>query len=156
MSVTDWVRRPAHVPEGLADEQTGMAAGTRILTAEGALPVELLGPGDRVVTRAGMRVLRQIDWVIATRLPIVRIGASALGHDRPGADTDLGMDQRVHLSGWRARTLWGAEACDVPAGRLVDHRHVTRVVLPVARLIRLRFDQDEAVLTEDGLALFCA
>lgn len=39
----------------------GFAAGTIILTAEGALPVEYLEPGDRVITRAGMRVLKGID-----------------------------------------------------------------------------------------------
>jgi len=39
---------------------TGLAAGTIIYTLDGALPVEYLGPGDRIITRAGMRVLRAV------------------------------------------------------------------------------------------------
>lgn len=35
--------------------------GTIVLTQDGALPVEYLSPGDRVVTRSGLCVLRQID-----------------------------------------------------------------------------------------------
>ena len=39
----------------------GLPLGTIVLTLDGALPVEFLTPGDRIVTRAGMRVLRGID-----------------------------------------------------------------------------------------------
>ncbi|WP_417242500.1 hypothetical protein [Celeribacter sp.] len=31
------------------------------MTADGALPVEFLEPGDRIITRSGMKVLRGID-----------------------------------------------------------------------------------------------
>lgn len=41
--------------------RAGLPTGTVVLTADGALPVEYLSPGDRIVTRAGMRVLRDID-----------------------------------------------------------------------------------------------
>lgn len=37
-----------------------LAAGTIVLTMDGALPVETLAPGDRIITRAGARVLRLI------------------------------------------------------------------------------------------------
>lgn len=39
----------------------GLPLGTDVMTADGILPVEYLEPGDRVITRAGMRVLREID-----------------------------------------------------------------------------------------------
>ncbi len=39
---------------------TGLAPGTIIYTLDGALPVEFLSPGDRIITRAGMRPLRGI------------------------------------------------------------------------------------------------
>ncbi|MGC9369864.1 MAG: hypothetical protein ACP5DX_10035 [Paracoccaceae bacterium] len=35
--------------------------GAIVLTMDGVLPVEYLGPGDRIVTRRGMRVLRRIE-----------------------------------------------------------------------------------------------
>ncbi len=45
---------------GRGQDPTGIAAGTVVLTADGALPVDFLEPGDRVVTRSGLRVLRDI------------------------------------------------------------------------------------------------
>lgn len=39
----------------------GLPLGTVIATAEGLFPVEYLEPGDRVLTRAGMRELKAID-----------------------------------------------------------------------------------------------
>ena len=39
----------------------GLPCGTEVMTADGALPVEYLEPGDRVITRGGMRRLRAID-----------------------------------------------------------------------------------------------
>ncbi len=44
---------PLHTP--------AIATGTIIYTLDGALPVEYLAPGDRIITRAGMRVLRGIS-----------------------------------------------------------------------------------------------
>jgi len=44
-----------------AQPERGLAPGTIIYTAEGTLPVEFLTPGDRVITRAGMRVLQAIE-----------------------------------------------------------------------------------------------
>ena len=39
----------------LAARTKGIAAGTVVATADGYLPVDFLSPGDRVVTRHGMR-----------------------------------------------------------------------------------------------------
>lgn len=39
----------------------GLTLGTLVFTADGEIPVEYLEPGDRIVTRAGMRTLRGID-----------------------------------------------------------------------------------------------
>lgn len=41
--------------------RAGLPVGTVVLTLDGALPVEFLSAGDRIVTRAGVRVLRRID-----------------------------------------------------------------------------------------------
>ena len=37
-----------------------LLAGTPVLTMDGELPVEFLQPGDRVLTRSGMRRLAQV------------------------------------------------------------------------------------------------
>ena len=39
----------------------GLPLGSKVLTADGLLPVEYLEPGDRVITRAGMRQVLGID-----------------------------------------------------------------------------------------------
>jgi len=49
--------------------------GTVVLTMEGALPVEYLGAGDRIVSRAEMQVLRSVDTPAPRRF--------ALTFDRP-------------------------------------------------------------------------
>ncbi|WP_460273319.1 hypothetical protein [Celeribacter sp. ULVN23_4] len=45
----------------LPNHDKGLLLGTKVMTADGALPVEYLEPGDRVITRAGMRTLLDID-----------------------------------------------------------------------------------------------
>ncbi len=40
---------------------TTLPIGTIIYTLDGALPVEYLSPGDRIVTRAGARKLRNVQ-----------------------------------------------------------------------------------------------
>ena len=49
-----------HILSEAPPRATGLAPGTIIFTLEGALPVEYLSPGDRIITRAGMRVLRDL------------------------------------------------------------------------------------------------
>lgn len=44
-----------------AQDNGSLAMGTIVMTKDGALPVEYLTPGDSIITRAGLRVLRQID-----------------------------------------------------------------------------------------------
>lgn len=53
--------RLRHQPRDLPTAACGLPIGTTILTLEGALPVEYLCAGDRIVTRAGMRILRQLS-----------------------------------------------------------------------------------------------
>lgn len=48
------------ISDVFCDHSDGFAKGTAILTAEGALPVEYLEPGDRIVTRSGMQPLKNI------------------------------------------------------------------------------------------------
>ncbi|SDE83994.1 hypothetical protein SAMN04488117_101426 [Celeribacter baekdonensis] len=49
----------------------GLPMGTEVMTADGILPVEYLEPGDRIITRAGMRRLRDIDTLAPKRFKLV-------------------------------------------------------------------------------------
>lgn len=59
MSFPESELRPA-TPSWIPGEITGFAPGTRIMTLEGAMPVETLRPGIRVITRSGALPLREI------------------------------------------------------------------------------------------------
>ncbi|MBW6417735.1 Hint domain-containing protein [Celeribacter sp. PS-C1] len=52
---------PLRVRDILPNHDRGLPLGTKVMTADGILPVEYLEPGDRVITRAGMRRLLGID-----------------------------------------------------------------------------------------------
>ncbi|RPE71248.1 hypothetical protein EDD53_0363 [Pacificibacter maritimus] len=54
-------RRRLKIEDILPCYENGIALGTLVLTADGALPVEYLEQGDRIITRSGMRTLRNID-----------------------------------------------------------------------------------------------
>ncbi|QEW20173.1 hypothetical protein LA6_002367 [Marinibacterium anthonyi] len=76
-----------------------LPVGTEIWTRDGAIPVEFLVPGDRIVTRNGGygRVVR----VEATRavLRMMRIPAHALAPQRPDRDVILPARQMLLMRG---------------------------------------------------------
>jgi hypothetical protein len=158
----------------------GIATGTRILTLDGALPVEFLNPGDRIITRSGMKVLRQIRAGLA-RGAVIRIGQGSLGHDRPEQPLVLAADTPVLLRDWRAQALYGTGQALVPVSRLADGEMIVRIearVSPPAatydnrpaptaseltpqaetqmpvRLYTLQFDTPE-ILYADGVEVGC-
>ena len=134
--------------------RTGIAAGTTVLTLQGALPVEYLSPGDRVITRAGARVLRAVEVSVQTDAPVVRVAQGALGHDRPDAPLCLPAGQPVLLRDWRARAMFGAAEAAVPVSRLVDGEFLRHDTVAELRLFRLVFDTVEVVYA-DGVELAC-
>jgi Hint domain len=143
------------VDDGKTDLQllAGIAGGTRIRTLDGVLPVEFLQPGDRIVTRSGAKRLVAVSVRQSRCLEVVRITASTLGHDRPGADLLIGPGQPVVVRDWRARALYGAEVAAVPSARLADGefiRHETHAL----HLYTLRFAEDEVIWAE-GVELAC-
>jgi hypothetical protein len=84
------------------------AAGTRLLTDRGAMPVEALAVGDRVVTADGDA--EAIAWIGARRVDCrrhpaalnvrpVRIAADAFGEGMPGRDLFLSPDHAVFAEG---------------------------------------------------------
>lgn len=131
----------------------GIASGTVLATLDGYLPVDFLEPGDRVVTREGMRILRAVR-VHRYSGRAVTITASALGHDRPEHDLTLPAETRVMLRDWRAGALYGSDQAMVPVSRLVDGEYIAATEVKSMRLYELTFDAPQVVYAE-GVELCC-
>lgn len=138
----------------IALDLQGLVAGTRILTADGALPVEYLGPGDRIVTRSGLRVLQAVTVQRVRRAAMVRIGHDTLGVGRPEADVLVAAGQNVLIRDWRAQAMYGCAQAMIPAARLVDGQLIRAEALSDVRLFGLQFDGPE-VIYAGGLELGC-
>ena len=132
-----------------------LVAGTVVLTLDGALPVEHLAPGDRVITRdSGTAVLARVVCD-NRRTDLVAIRAGTLGTRRPDRNMVLPAGQDVLLRDWRARLLFGASRALVPADRLADGLFVRKIGRHDVALVELRFDAPH-ILYGDGLELAAA
>ncbi len=134
---------------------TGICAGTTILTLDGEMPVEHLTPGDRIITRdSGMAVLRDIKATTAKMQPI-RIKAGSLGHTRPDRDMLAAPGARIHIRDWRAEALFGKPAALVPAHQLVDGEYLAPLSPSEVTTYQLIFDR-EHILYADGMEIASA
>ena len=133
-----------------------LAPAACVLTLDGALPIEHLYPGDKVITRHGARALVAIDKVVLPAgMAVVHISRDALG-GRPDRDIWVPASQRILLRDWRAKALYGqAQAC-VPAGQLADGDFIRHAILNAEVTgYALRFGRPE-VFYADGLELASA
>ncbi len=137
-----------------ATDVQGMLAGTRILTLDGSLPVEYLTPGDRVLTRAGARRVRQIEVTVIRNARVVRVSQDALGLGKPQDDVTVTASMGILVRDWRAKALFGASQAVVPAQRLADGTYIRAETLAEGRLYTLVFDEP-AVIYAGGLELAC-
>lgn len=137
-----------------ASTNLAIALGTPVLTLDGALPVEFLNIGDRVLTRAGVRRLHSIEITVVKTARVIRIAQDTLGVDRPEADLIVTPDQPILIRDWRAKALYGTDAAMVPAARLADGEYIRSEVLAEVRLFTLHFAED-AVIYAGGLELAC-
>ena len=69
----------------------GLVQGTVVMTADGALPVEYLEPGDRIVTRSGMRVLTGIDTPAPHRFKLMFETPQVIYADGAQVRSDTGL-----------------------------------------------------------------
>ena len=137
------------------DMVQGFPCGSTILTLDGAMPVEFLSPGDRIITRdRGMAILRDLESLDVT-CDTVAVMAGTLGADRPDTDVILPADQAVLLRDWRAKALFGRDQALAPVRRLVDGEFIRHAGKRPMRLIRLGFDAPH-ILYVDGMELACA
>lgn len=133
---------------------SGMATGMTVLTLRGAVPVEQLVCGDRVVTRSGARTLRSISVQRYLNIGMVHLPAGALGHERPEASLCLPTGQKILLRDWRAQAIYKQDTAAIPSGRLVDGDVLCLEQIAETELYSLGFDQTEVVYAE-GLELIC-
>lgn len=122
----------------------GLPLGTRVLTLDGMLPVEYLMDGDRVITRAGVRVLRAIRPCVYSG-GAVRIRADALGQNLPARDLILPGETAIVVRDWRAQAMFGQDQALVPVARLYDGDFITRVEVKDLRLVQLVFANPQIV-----------
>lgn len=132
----------------------GLAIGTQVLTMDGALPVEFLTPGDRIVTRMGSRKLTSIEVTLVQNARVIRIAADTLGVDRPMEETCVSPDQPILVRDWRAKAMTGNATAMIPAARLADGEYIRMETVSEMRFYTLRFEED-AVINAGGLELAC-
>ncbi|SLN30150.1 hypothetical protein ROJ8625_01354 [Roseivivax jejudonensis] len=127
-----------------------LIAGTEVFTLDGTLPVEVLVPGDRVITRdAGAVALREVRHRHAA-LPLVRLRAGSLGNARPDRDLVMPARQEILVRDWRASALFGRAQALVAARRLCDGEFVSEIGTCDVSVVELVFDAPHIVYA-DGL-----
>lgn len=143
---------------GFADDRMplnhGIVEGTPIMTLRGAVAVESLRAGDRVVTRAGALRVVAVERRVERMARLVKVSASALGHDRPEDDMWIAANQPVLVRDWRARALANADRAMIPAIRLCDGEYIRADVRRDAAIWTLHFEAP-AVVFAGGLELGC-
>ncbi|MEJ6398016.1 Hint domain-containing protein [Yoonia sp. 208BN28-4] len=133
-------------------KESGICAGTTIMTLDGEIPVEHLSAGDRIITRdSGMSVLRGVTARTVKVNPI-RIKAGSLGHTRPDRDMIVAPGTLIHLRDWRAEALFGAKSASVTADRLVDGEFLAEQSLREMTVYELQFDRAH-IIYADGVEM---
>jgi hypothetical protein len=132
----------------------GLLAGTTIMTLAGAVAVERIKVGDRVITRSGARAVRDVQNLLLPSAKLVRIAASALGTDQPAEDMHVAFDQGLHIHDWRAKALRGVDQAIILAKDLLDGEYIRAQTVICASLYRLAFDKPEIIFA-NGVEVTC-
>lgn len=134
-----------YVPENAQDLCHGFPVGLPIMTAEGEVPVEHLGPGSRIVTRnGGITTLEAINATTqATRA--IRFAAGCFGAAGPQDDIVLPADQPVLIRGARAQALFGQGQAMAIAAQLTDGELIADIGPRRMVLFRLIFDRPRII-----------
>jgi hypothetical protein len=132
----------------------GLFAGTTVLTLSGAMPVEYLSAGDRIITRSGARVLKAVRSTVLPTTKLVCISASALGVEQPEEDMRVAPEQGIHIRDWRAKALKGVAQAVIPARELADGEYIRLETALGVCLYSLEFDAAE-VIYANGVEVTC-
>lgn len=144
------------LPEGDTASPPCFAAGTRIATPSGPVPVETLRAGDVVITACGgtaavrTRLERDVsadEMEARPNFRPVRIRAGALGPGIPARDLLVSRQHRMVVSSPIARRMFGGDVL-VAAIRLTDLPGVAIAEPADLTYVHLVFDRHEIVLAE--------
>ncbi|MEM7641058.1 MAG: Hint domain-containing protein [Pseudomonadota bacterium] len=109
--------------------------GTMVDTPDGPHPIDVLYPGDEVLTRddgpqeilwMGLRYVSGARLYAQPDLRPVRLRAGALGGDRPEPDLIVSPDHRILLTDGQIRALWDTDEALIRARDLIDDSRVMR------------------------------
>jgi hypothetical protein len=132
----------------------GLVAGSPVLTLSGEKPVELISPGDRVITRNGARAVLAVEVTVLPKDRVVRISEGVLGKDRPEVDVLVAPGQPILIRDWRAKALAGVTQAVVAAQKLCDGEYIRSEEQDGIRVFSLRFAGPEVIYAA-GLELGC-
>lgn len=132
--------------------QTGLLGSCNVLTMTGYVPIANLKAGDRIITRNGLRVLRELSLTTRT-FRAITVGKGTLGYSRPTTEMLIAPDQEVMVRDWRAEVLFGRDAVIIPISRLVDGKYIAeQQEMKEHAVYELRFDNEE-VYYADGVEI---
>ena len=134
--------------------RSGISAGTLVLTLHGAVPVETLVTGDKVITRAGARSIVAVEITTMHNASAIRICEGVLGKKRPEADLFVAPGQPILIRDWRAKAIVGLDQAVMTAERLADGAYIKAETVADLRLVSLRF-ATEQVIYAAGLEVGC-
>ena len=123
--------------------------GTRITTAKGKRPIEMLKRGDLVETADhGLQPIRWIgSMTVAARTDLapILIEAGTLSNRR---DLLVSPLHRMVVRGWQVELLFGEEEVLVPAKMLVDGGAIRAVPMAQVTYFHIMFDSHQIVYAE--------
>lgn len=131
---------------------TGLLANCNVMTLQGERTICTLTPGDRIITRNGARVLREVKVTHHT-FRAITVGKGTLGYTRPSENMLMAPGQEVMVRDWRAEILFGRNAVIIPIDRMIDGKYIAQSAdLTEHAVYELRFD-DEEIFFADGVEI---
>lgn len=134
-----------------------LARGSMIETEHGRRPVDAIKPGDRVMTRDGLKVVRWIghrtveaaELAANPKLRPVRIVAGAMGNGLPQRDLLVSRQHRMLVTSNIAQRMFGSLEVLVPAVKLTALPGIfIDEAVETVEYFHLLFDHHEVIYAE--------
>jgi hypothetical protein len=142
------------------------AAGTRLLTPNGDVPVEQLAPGDMVVTiERGVRTIQPIKWIGERRLNLaahphpehavpIRVRKDAVADGMPARDLRLSPEHCIYIDGKLVPVKYLVNHMSIAQEPMTGHVHYYHVELAHHSLLLAEGLPAESYLDTGNRAFF--